>query len=297
MDYIFLFIAVFGFVGQFLITKLYQRNIKETWVTSLVFYVIVSAVNALVCFFVGGCKLNFSGFSLLISLFMAIVMMLYQVISIKILSLGNMGIYSMFMMLGGMALPFLYGVVFLQEDLTETKIVGVILLSVFLILQVLGEKTQKKTKLLFYALCFAVFFVNGMSSVLAKMHQINDNAVDSESFIVIYSLISVVFGVIPLIVLLCFKKDNQENRELLKQSIKGKTLLISISCAGVSTAANYFHVLAAKTVPASVQFPIVSGGTIVFTAIAALLFFKEKQSKKGIVCIIGAFVATVLFMF
>jgi multidrug transporter EmrE-like cation transporter len=55
--------------------------------------------------------------------------------------------------------------------------------------------------------------------------------------------------------------------------------------------------LAANNVPASVQFPLVSGGVIVLSALVSAFVFKEKISKKEWLSIAGSFVSTVLFAF
>jgi multidrug transporter EmrE-like cation transporter len=46
-----------------------------------------------------------------------------------------------------------------------------------------------------------------------------------------------------------------------------------------------------------VQFPLVSGGVIVLSALVSLLFFKEKISKREWISVAGAFVSTFLFAF
>ena len=60
---------------------------------------------------------------------------------------------------------------------------------------------------------------------------------------------------------------------------------------------NFFILKAALHLPASVQFPIISGGTIVFSAVVSALIYKEKISKKEWLCILGAFLSTFLFAF
>jgi multidrug transporter EmrE-like cation transporter len=60
---------------------------------------------------------------------------------------------------------------------------------------------------------------------------------------------------------------------------------------------SFLHLIAASDVPASVQFPLVSGGVIVLSALVSAFVFKEKLSKKEWISIIGAFASTVLFAF
>jgi len=53
---------------------------------------------------------------------------------------------------------------------------------------------------------------------------------------------------------------------------------------------------AASTMPASVQYPMMTGGSVVLTALAGYLFFQEKQSKRALIGTILAFAATFLFL-
>ena len=63
------------------------------------------------------------------------------------------------------------------------------------------------------------------------------------------------------------------------------------------SAGTLFLLLAARSVPASVQYPVVSGGVIVLSALTSVVVFKDKLSIREIIAIAGAFVSTVLFAF
>ncbi len=299
MDYLFLILAVIGFAVQFVVTKFYELSIKQVLATSLTFFVVISAVTSLVCLCVGKFRIEFSLFSLVMALLMAVMMLSHQIAFIKVISLGDVGIVTMFTMLGGMALPFLYGVIFLGEELTIPKLIGVITLSAFLIIQSLGGKKTDNTRrggALFYILCLLTFVTNGMISVFIKMHQIGVGAVSSESYMIWYSVISAALGLAVLVPLLIGKK-NSENRKLTIGSIRGKPLIFAVVSALLTCLANYLNIFAAKTVPASLQFPVVSGGVMVITSTLAFICFKEKPNKKGLICLVGAFLSTILFMF
>lgn len=64
---------------------------------------------------------------------------------------------------------------------------------------------------------------------------------------------------------------------------------------GAAYGGNFFLLLAANDVPASVQFPLVSGGVIVLSALFSVFLFKEALSKKEWVSVFGAFISTFLF--
>ena len=209
MEYMLILLAVFCFAGQFAFTKLYEASIHQSAVTSLVLLVVTGSIGALLYLFIGGFQVEISKISIFWSVLLAIVMIPYYMIGIKVISLGSLAVYGMFMMLGGMLVPFFYGVWFLQESLSLPQIIGTLLLTAFIILQSLSqsdlneEKAKKqsaRTKITFFALCLIIFFLNGLTGVIAKAHQLSEDAVNEVSFTVISCALTAIFSLI----LLCF---------------------------------------------------------------------------------------------
>ncbi len=304
LDYFIISIAVLCFAGQFAFTKLYEKNIKQTIATSVSLLTFTSVVGTLIYVAVAGFKVEYSNFSFLMALAFAVVMVPYYIISVKVLSLGSLAVYSLFMMLGGMFLPFFYGILFLSETVTWGKIAGSVLLTASMVLQAFGQGGQaekenakgKKQKVLFLILCLAIFIVNGLTGVLAKAHQINANAINEASFMVWSCILTVGLGVI-ILAFLFLKKDRKIQVQEFKSTLKLKPFLTIAIIGAVMYTGNFLHLLAADSVPASVQFPMVSGGVIVLSALTSAFIFKEKLSKLEWFAIIGACISTVLFAF
>ena len=55
--------------------------------------------------------------------------------------------------------------------------------------------------------------------------------------------------------------------------------------------------LAAESIPASIQFPLISGGVIVLSAVVSVLIFRETVTRREWLCIGGAFLSTFLYAF
>ena len=303
IDYILILLAVCCFAAQFAFTKLYEGQLGQSGATTLFMLGGASLVGALIFFLTVGGRVQFSAVSLIFAVAFALIMIPYYMIGIKILSLGSLAIYSMFMMLGGMLVPFFYGVLFLQERLSVGKVIGTVLLTVFIVLQAVwqnegaaGEKAVKKgTRSLFFALCLVIFFINGMTGVIAKAHAESAGAVDESSFTALYCFLTSLLSFSILLIL--YLKNRSETAVRIKRALGKKPLLITVLLGAAAYGGNFLQLLAADKVPASVQFPLVSGGVIVLSALVSALFFKEKISKREWISVMGAFVSTFLFAF
>ena len=301
MEYILILLAVACFAAQFAFTKLYEGAAGQTATASLVMLVSTSLVGALIFFCAGGFSVSFSPISTLWAASFAVIMIPYYMIGIKVLSLGSLAIYSMFMMLGGMLVPFFYGILFLSEPITVGKAAGTVLLTVFIVLQAVWQKSSDsekkggKTKYLFFILCLVIFFINGMTGVIAKAHSISIGAVDEASFTATYCAMTAILSL--LILLISCLKSGREKAKVIKGALKTKPLAVMALLGAAAYGGNFLQLLAAEKVPASVQFPLVSGGVIVLSALVSALIFREKISKKEWISVAGAFVSTFLFAF
>ena len=74
-------------------------------------------------------------------------------------------------------------------------------------------------------------------------------------------------------------------------------MLAMIAIGATAYTGSFLHLKAAAKVPASVQFPLVSGGVIVLSALVSAFIFREKINKKEWISVAGAFLATFLFAF
>ena len=295
--YIIIVLAVVCFTAQFCFTKSYEKAVKPTLQTTLVMVAVTNLVGVLLFLIVGSFRLEISFVSLLCAIAFSAVMIPYFIIGVKVLSLGNLAIYSMFMMLGGMLVPFFYGVFFLKEQLTAGRISGTILLSFFIVLQALWQKNDgsqaegKAKKYTFFVLCLLIFVLNGMTGVIAKAHEIDPRAISEISFTVLSCAITAAVSLVLLLL------DRKKTAIVLKSALQAQPLLVMALLGAAAYTGNFLHLKAAAFVPASVQFPLVSGGVIVLSALASKLFFKEKVSVKEWISVVGAFASTVLFAF
>jgi multidrug transporter EmrE-like cation transporter len=86
-------------------------------------------------------------------------------------------------------------------------------------------------------------------------------------------------------------------REIAKTTVKIKPLISMLAIGATAYTGSFLILKAASKVPASIQFPLISGGVIVLSALVSAFIYKEKLSKKEWIIIAFAFISTFLFAF
>ena len=286
--YVLIFMAAIGCAANFALTKVYQLNQGNSQETGIVFNFLVGIVGFLIYFGICGFKISITPFSLILAILLAVFIGLYTIIGFKIMSIGSMAVYTVFLMLGGMILPYFYGVIFLGEGVTLTKIIALLLMTAAIILQ--RDIGGNKGKALFYLLCVLVFILNGLTSIVSKMHQIDlgYKTVSENEFVVLKNAARTVMfgGMLPFI----------KNGKGAMLSIKPKMYIIIALTGLFSNTAYLLQLICAARLPATVQFPITTGGTIIFTALAGLACFGEKLEKRQVAGLVICLGATILFV-
>lgn len=294
-DYILLIVSAALFSLMFLFNRGYQRSRGEGLdsvlsfsVYSNLFIVIILLILCLIGALSGwrgifaDFNLEFSVFSLLVSILGAAVGIGGAYFSIKALESANLSLYSIFAMLGGMLLPSVCGIAFYGEPLTLPKLACYLLIVVSVALTF--EKGKQSKKAIFCY--FGVFVLNGMSGVVAQIHQGTPGvtAVNSNSFMIIKGALTVAFCFIWFMI-----------------KYKGVPTLKLRECSGLTGYAaccglgNLFVLIALLNLDASVQYPIITGGTMFFSTVVSLII-GEKPSARTLIAAVVAAASSVLMM-
>ena len=274
-------------------TKRYQNKVGNTFYASSCYSLVVSLACLLIALIVNGFKVEFELYSFIISTAYALILVSTSVFSVKTLSLGKVSIYTLFLMLGGMIVPFVYGALFLGEEVRIIHVIATAILVIALILPTINfdksQKSEKPTKA-FILMCLLIFMLNGVGSTLAKIHQVYEGAkLDTNSFTVLFSLVCLVFSIITFLIAL----PKNDPKLLLNK----ETLIASVGYSVVHMVGLIIQLFAALRVTSGLLFPLCSGGTLIFTPLLSLICYKEKIDKTSMVCILMSVVATVLFAF
>ena len=206
------FVSVVFLALQFSVNKAYQKRYGAGIVASLTFTSLSGLLTALLFFCVNGFSLHVTPISLLYGCGIAVLCLTYNLIGFRIFTMGSLSIYTLFLMLGGMILPYFYGVLALNEPVTVARIMGLVILILSLLFPLLDARENGgsgKTKLLpFFSLCVLVFFLNGGVSILSKAHQTTTYpTVGTTDFVILTNGINGILSALSLgIVTLCKRR-------------------------------------------------------------------------------------------
>lgn len=280
--YLILILAALLFAVQFLFNQQYRRLKGEGLDATMTFSLYTSAISFVILLVLGGFRLHITWFSLLIAVLYAAVCLLSSYAGLKAFGTANLSVYSIFMMLGGMLLPFAYGILFANEAISFAKA-----LSILLICTAVGCSFEKgaegKHAYRFYA---AIFVLNGLVGVLSKIHlSVPALAVDSYSFMATIQL-----ALLAMCLLYCFITRQGIPKE------SGKLYLCLSGYAFCNGIGNLFCQIALTSLPASVQYPIITGGVMVFSTLISLVR-REPIGGKTYLAAALACLSTILILF
>ncbi len=280
MHYGIVSLAVLMFSVQFFFTDRYEKEMGGDAAATF-FYSLMSAIAGGICLFcVTGINVGVTPFTLIMATATAVNNILFSYFSLKALGKINLSLYSVFSMLGGMMLPFVLGVLFYDEGITMGKIICTLLVIAALVLTV--NRDGQKGGTLYYA---GIFVLNGMSGVLAKIFE---SAPFEAASAASYSfLTAVVMAVLSGVILLPMAKKLRKP--------KASVILYSFGGGAINQIANFLLIISLAFIPASVQYPFITGGVMIASTVIAALT-GQKPSKREIMSVSLSFVGLLVLV-
>lgn len=170
-------------------------------------------------------------------------------------------------------LPTLYGLIFLHDDISPLFFPGLALLALSLLLIYLKRNREKSvTAISSKWIVFLVigFVGNGMCSVVQKMQQNSMNG-QFKNELMVYALL-----MIAVLMLLSGRiAERGQLRTTLKEGWK-----FAIPCGLCNGVVNLLTMVLAGRMAASVEFPILSAGSLVVTFLFSVFLYREKLSLR-----------------
>ncbi len=289
MQYVMLVFSAVLLAVDFAFNKIYQRLKGTSPAAGFGFNSLLGLFTAIMFFGINGFKTDFSMYSFIMAALVNVLIMSYNIIGFKLLKSGTMAMYTLFLMSGGMIVPYIFGLLFLDEPFSYLRTAGIILILTGILVSNYNPSERNIKQII---MCAAVFLLNGFVSVLSKLHQIalHFDTVNAIDFVMIGGVFRFAFaGVLYL-----FARKHYTYKKSEKTHFVLLFLIIASTAAWGS--AYLIQLLAAESLPASVLYPFVTGGGIVASSIAGVILFKERLSKNLIVSIVLCVLGTIMFL-
>ena len=298
----------------FVINKIYQGYAGATLKAGLTYNTLIGFFAAIIFFFIGGMRFEVTAFSLILATAMTVVVMAYTLLGFRILKDGSVAVYSIFLMSGGMIVPYIYGILFLGEDFSWLRTVGLLVLVFAVVISNFGTKGEG-VDIKRLIMCVCVFFLNGCVSVLSKVHQVETvfQTVGTEQFVMLGGIAKFVIGAAVLSVIVMMQrnrtgadgtteksKNDCANATAEVSLLTGRMLKIVIPliilAAAVDGVSYFLQLKGAENLPATVLYPMVTGASMIFSAVADFAVFKQKPSKFVLISVALCFAGTLMFL-
>lgn len=274
MYYAVLSAAVIMFSFMFFFNERFEKRCGTGTDATLVFGAIGNLAGLIILLSVNKFRFEFTPFAGLMASLAALNGISYTFCSLKALDKINLSLYSVFAMLGGMLLPFVLGIAVYHEDITIAKVVCFVLIAAALLLTVRRDESGK-SGFIYYA---GVFLFNGLSGVIPKIYSEADYPKISNAS---YSVLQAAIVCAACALLLLIRRPKGLNF----------TPAAGAFCAGhgiLGCVGNFLLLIALTYLPASAQYPFVTGGVMIVSTIICF-FTPNKPSKREIASVAVSF--------
>lgn len=275
-------LATAMFSVMFFFNQMYQKHYGSGLRAALLFSMGSGLAGLIVLLAINGFLFEYTHFSLIMATLTALNSLGFTFCSLKALGKINLSLYSLFSMLGGMALPFISGILFHNEKLTLGKGICFIVITLSLLLTI--EKGNERKGGTFYYI--GIFVLNGMSGVLSKIF--TDAPFEKASDTGHSILCATVSVLLSLILLLIVRPE--------KRKINAGTVISMIGNGVLGRVANWILLITLAVLPASAQYPFITGGTMILSTLICY-FTPNKPKWREIVAVIISFLGLLILVF
>lgn len=293
-NYILLTVSTIMFGLMFFFSDMFRKNYGSGLQATLVSTMGGGIFGLVSLLIINGFKFEFSVFALIMATVSSINGFAFSYCSLKALGKINLSLYSLFSMLGGMALPFIYGIIFNSDAFTLGKLVCFVTITIALLFTI--KKDSTSNGFIYYA---GIFIFNGMSGVISTIYsdeRIPMEKISTAGFSILKSVVAILLAFAIL--------------TIIKKEKRTVNLKVVISLAGTGTLGNIanwilliplsatiitFGSFSLGGLSSSAQYPFITGGTMIVSTIISF-FTKKKPTIKELIAVLLAFIGVVLLI-
>lgn len=262
-----------------MIRKFFAERTNGSKLAPWIFNTLISLVSAIVLLVWGGIG-QASTFTWLFGILFGVVATLQTITNLKALEMGPMS-YTTVVISCSTLISALSGALFFNEQLVWAHIVGIVLMVVSFFLAVDKQKDEKGASVRWLLMSLLSMILNGCIGIMQKVHQSSSYKSELNLFLVIAFAAS--FFLSLAFTLLMWGKDRSKAAVADSHTDRRKIIGLAVCMAlgGICIAVNHkLNLYLSGVMDSAVFFPLVNGGGLVLTTLAAMIFFREKLNRK-----------------
>ena len=271
MNFIYIGLIILLYSFQTLFCKLFSdRYPGKKELVSPVFCVIQAVFITFATFAFNGFQFHVSSLTLLFGISNGLILFGYNTSLIKAGTLGSYAFLNVCLLYGAILVPSAYGILFLHENITVLKIIGIIMMLIACVFMNMDEIKLKDNSIKYYIFCILLFLFNGAYCTIIKMQTIYFNEEKQSMVMITFSLM----GIIALINLITKEKGSTlQAFKLNKKCLPSLTL-----CLISATLAINLLMYILPLIDTAVLYTVQNGGVLILSALYSVFLFKEKMS-------------------
>ena len=191
-----------------------------------------------------------------------------------------------------MVIPALSGAVLYGESVSVWQYVGMGLVMLSVVLAVDHGNKDAHASLRWLVYCLLAFVLCGSIGVMQKIHQTSEHKGEIGAFLLIAFSVSALFSF--LMIPYSLKKENCRLSLRENGASAAPLWLYSLVCGAGIAFCNHYNMYLSGVIESVILFPVLNGGSMILTAAAGLIFYKERLTRAQTVGMILGVIAILL---
>jgi len=322
LEYVYLIMVCVFFSTQFIFYKNYQLRTDGS-LMSCAWFALLSGLGSVIAFsFEAPRGFGDDATVWVLALLYAVSFILTIVTAIPAMKLGSMATLTTFTLIGSMLMPFLYGIIWLDEPAGPAKWFGIACIFGSLVPDIIANlKSKSRTdaaqksrsvKLLFITLCLLNFLGNGVANTIAKLLGVVSADYGAMRFLELSALMRVALALVMIALLVLIPRAKRgrlveaEPIALRGELTRGvgdgtrRGFWITVAIGGGFSLTNLLgsvsSFLCAERMDSSFQFPVSNAAIIILTMLITTFVFREKFRWNNAAALVLALAGIVLLM-
>lgn len=218
--------------------------------------------------------------------FVAFASVLAELFAITRTSLVNLTVFAS---AGSILIPFLFGLIFLGEGISATKVIAAVMLLAVILLPLFSGQSGKKTSFSGYISCIILFIMNGMYTVLMDIYAGASGVLPDSVFCFWGNAI-----MFPFAFLLGISMGGTKNFFSDIKKIKAGSYAKAVITVVFSNTTTLLGIYILGRMDISIYSILNTSLVMIFTAIFSAIFFKEKITTSSVLAIVLSIGAIIL---